>query len=168
MSHQPSSAAGSPTATPARRGTRYRLEPPKTAKGRRTIPLPDVLVATALREHRVRQVAERLAAGAAWQDWDLVFCTTIGTRSTPGTSPVPSRTCSSGRALPKIRFHDLRHSAATFIVVQGVDPRTIMETLEHSQIAITMNTYTRVLPVMQRDAADRMDAVLSVGAVPGS
>jgi integrase len=141
------------------RGTRYRLEPPKTAKGRRTLPLPG-MVTSALRDHRVRQLEERLAAGAAWQEWDLVFTTTIGT-------PLDARNVSRAftnlldrAGLPRIRFHDLRHSAATLMLAQGVDARTIMETLGHSQIGITMNTYAHVLPSMQREAADRMDAVL--------
>lgn len=66
-----------------------------------------------------------------------------------------------GRAgLPKIRFHDLRHSAATLMLAQGVSPRVIMETLGHSQIGMTMNLYAHVMPSMQRDAADLMDAML--------
>jgi len=141
------------------RGTRYRLEPPKTARSRRTIHLPGVVV-TALREHRLRQLEERLAAGGAWQEWDLVFATTIGT-------PMDARNVSRAFAdllqragLPRIRFHDLRHSAATLMLAQGVDARTIMATLGHSTIGITMNTYAHVLPAMQRDAADRMDAML--------
>jgi len=141
------------------RGTRYRLEPPKTARSRRTIHLPGVVV-TALREHRVRQLEERVGAGAAWQGWDLVFATTIGT-------PLDARNVSRAfvdllqrAGLPRIRFHDLRHSAATLMLAQGVDARTIMETLGHSQIGTTMNTYAHVLPAMQRDAADRMDAML--------
>ena len=56
-----------------------------------------------------------------------------------------------------IRFHDLRHTAATFLLAQGVDPRTIMETLGHSQISLTLNTYSHVLPVLQREAARKMD-----------
>ena len=142
------------------RGTRYRLEPPKTTRSRRTLPLPG-MVTSALRDHRVRQLEERLAAGGAWQDgWDLVFTTTIGT-------PLDARNVSRAftnllqrAGLPRIRFHDLRHSAATLMLAQGVDARTIMETLGHSQIGITMNTYAHVLPAMQRDAADLMDAVL--------
>jgi len=62
--------------------------------------------------------------------------------------------------LPDVRFHDLRHTAATFLLAQGVDPRTIMETLGHSQISLTLDTYSHVLPVLQRDAADRMNLLL--------
>ena len=62
--------------------------------------------------------------------------------------------------VPLIRFHDLRHTAATFLLAQGVDPRTIMETLGHSQISLTLNTYSHVLPVLQREAARKMDGML--------
>jgi integrase len=110
----------------------------------------------------VRQLEERVAAGAAWLDWGLVFATTIGT-------PLDARNVSRAFAallqragLPSIRFHDLRHSAATLMLAQGVDPRTIIETLGHSQMGITMNTYAHVLPAMQRQAADLMDQVLNV------
>ena len=63
--------------------------------------------------------------------------------------------------LPDIRFHDLRHTAATLLLAQGVDPRTIMETLGHSQISLTLNTYAHVVPALQRVAAEKMDAIPS-------
>ena len=63
--------------------------------------------------------------------------------------------------LPAIRFHDLRHTAATLLLAQGVDPRTIMETLGHSQISLTLNTYSHVLPALQVDAAAKLDAILT-------
>ena len=59
-----------------------------------------------------------------------------------------------------IRFHDLRHTAATLLLAQGVSPRVIMETLGHSQISLTLDTYSHILPALQQDAADRMDAAL--------
>ncbi len=62
--------------------------------------------------------------------------------------------------LPRIRFHDLRHSAATLMLAQGVSPRVVMETLGHSIIGMTMNTYAHVIPALQQDAADLMDAIL--------
>jgi integrase len=67
----------------------------------------------------------------------------------------------AGADLPSVRFHDLRHSAATLLLAQGVDPRTIMETLGHSQISLTLNTYSHVLPALQADAAAKLDAILA-------
>ena len=61
---------------------------------------------------------------------------------------------------PVIRFHDLRHTTATLLLAQGVDARTIMETLGHSQVSLTLNTYSHVLPALQEAAADKIDAIL--------
>jgi integrase len=66
----------------------------------------------------------------------------------------------SAAGLPIVRFHDLRHTAATLLLAQRVDPRTIMETLGHSQISLTMNTFSHVLPALQADAAAKLDAIL--------
>ena len=63
--------------------------------------------------------------------------------------------------LPDIRLNDLRHSCATLLLAQSVNPRVVMEPLGHSQIGLTLNTYSHVLPSLQRDAADRMHAALS-------
>jgi integrase len=63
--------------------------------------------------------------------------------------------------LPRVRFHDLRHTAATLLLSQGVDPRTITATHGHSQISLTLNTYSHVLPALQADAAAKLDAILS-------
>jgi integrase len=59
-----------------------------------------------------------------------------------------------------IRFHDLRHTCATRLLSRGVSPRTVMDILGHSQIAVTMNTYAHVIPAMQQEAAGHMDAAL--------
>ncbi len=63
--------------------------------------------------------------------------------------------------LPSKRFHDLRHTWASLLLALGVHPRVVMETLGHSQIGLTMNTYSHVVPELQRDAAVKMDAVLA-------
>ncbi|MFN7992461.1 MAG: tyrosine-type recombinase/integrase [Bryobacteraceae bacterium] len=75
--------------------------------------------------------------------------------------------------LPRIRIHDLRHPAATLLLAQGVHPRVVMELLGHSQIAVTMNTCTHVLPSLRKDAAEKMNALLAPvatrsGSSPGS
>jgi integrase len=64
-------------------------------------------------------------------------------------------------ALPMIPLHDLRHSCATLLLAQGVNPRVVMETLGHSQISLTLNTHSHVLPSLQREAAAKIDAVFS-------
>jgi integrase len=139
-------------------GKRQLVEP-KSERSRRTLPLPDIAV-KALRTHRTRQLQERLVAGSRWQETGHVFTTTVGT-------PMDERKVSSdfkkalarARLSPK-RFHDLRHTAASLLLAQGVHPRTVMETLGHSQVSLTLNTYSHVMPAVMRDAADKMDAIL--------
>jgi integrase len=64
--------------------------------------------------------------------------------------------------LPKIRFHDLRHTAATLLLTQGVHPKIVQERLGHSQISLTLDTYRHVLPGMGREAAAELDALLNI------
>jgi integrase len=136
-----------------------RLVEPKTARSRRTLALPASIVRS-LREHRARQLEERAAAGDKWIETDLVFTTTTG-RPVDATRISKDFHRHLDRAgLAQRRFHDLRHSCATLLLVQGVSPRVVMEVLGHSQIALTMNTYTHVIPELRRQAADRMDELL--------
>jgi len=72
----------------------------------------------------------------------------------PGARPAKKR-----KLLPRFRFHDLRHSAATLLLVQGVHPRTVQELLGHSRIATTMDTYSHLIDQVKREAADKMDAL---------
>ena len=133
---------------------------PKTARSRRTITLPS-LVSDALRAHRTRQLEDRLAAGGRWIDSGMVFTSTVGTLMEPRTMQRKFKAILRTAELPNIRYHDLRHTAATLLLAQGVDPRTIMETLGHSQISMTLNTYAHVVPALQRVAAEKMDAILN-------
>jgi integrase len=100
----------------------------KDAIDRRTINLPAIVV-KALRAHRARQLEERLIAGGDWQDTGLVFTTRRGTPLDPRTATKVFHAIRSAATLPPIRFHDLRHTAATLLLAQGVSPRVIMETL---------------------------------------
>jgi len=63
--------------------------------------------------------------------------------------------------LPDMRIHDLRHTCATLLLVQGVHPKLVQETLGHSQIALTLDTYSHMIPVMKEEVASKMDAVLA-------
>jgi integrase len=101
----------------------YTFVEPKTASGRRTIPLR-VSAMTALRRHWVTQAAERLTVGAAWQDGGLVFATETGTPVDAWNLLRRSHYPLLARAgLPRIRFHDLRHTAATLLLEAGLHPR---------------------------------------------
>lgn len=138
------------------------LVDPKSNAGRRTIALPAMAV-DKLRAHRTRQLEERLAAGPEWQPTiaDLVFTTATGTPLDAGNVLRTLHGILERAGLPRRRFHDLRHSMATALLVAGVSPRVVMEMLGHSQISLTLGTYSHVLPGLQREAADRMGALLA-------
>ena len=137
---------------------------PKTAKGRRTIALP-ALAVEALRQHRVRQLEERLRAGGLWEDHDLVFPNHTGKPLERQNVVKRSfRPLLAKAGLPYIRFHDLRHSAATLLLSLGEHPKVVQERLGHSTIGVTMDTYSHVLPDMQRKAASRLDALFAAEA----
>jgi integrase len=98
------------------------LVPPKTAKGRRTLVMPRLIV-DSLREHEKRQVAEKIWAGSRWEETGLVFANRLG-------GPIQARrvieqfhAALTDAGMRRIRFHDLRHSCATLLLVQGVSPR---------------------------------------------
>jgi integrase len=59
--------------------------------------------------------------------------------------------------LPRLRFHDLRHSHATQLLVEGIHPKVVQERLGHSSIAITLDLYSHVIGTLQEDAATRLD-----------
>ncbi len=135
---------------------------PKTARGRRTVSLSAGAVA-ALREHRLRQSKERLAA-ASWEDNDLVFANKVGGPMEKTNILRRSfRPLLEKAGLPPMRLHDLRHSAATLLLTEGVHPKIVQEMLGHSSIAVTMDTYSHVMPSLQRDAAALLDRRLAVG-----
>jgi integrase len=140
--------------------TTLKTTEPKTTRSRRTIRMPGVVVA-ALKAHRTRQREDRLAAGGTWNDSGFVFTSPIGTALEPRNVTREFHVLLASADLPAVRFHDLRHTAATLLLAQGVDPRTIMETLGHSQISLTLNTYSHVLPALQADAAAKLDAILT-------
>jgi integrase len=125
---------------------------PKTKAGTRALLLPPVLVALLI-DHQQRQAAERQEMGDHWEDHQLVFPTERGTPMEPSNLNRHFKAALKRAELPHTtRFHDLRHSCATFLIAQGVHPRVVMEILGHSQISLTMNTYGHVLPETQRAA----------------
>lgn len=138
----------------------YILSSPKTKRSQRQIAL-SALALAALRRHRLRQDLERLAS-PEWADLDFVFPNTVGKPMDAMNllhhqfHPLLKRA-----GLPRIRFHDLRHTAATLLLGRGVNPKIVSEMLGHASIAITLDTYSHVLPTMQQSAAAEMDAALA-------
>lgn len=132
---------------------------PKTARSRRTIHLSRAAVA-ALREHRRQQNAERLRLGPAWQDHDLVFPRADGTPRCPTQTTKAFQRALTAAGLPRVRFHDLRHTAATLLLSAGTHPKVVSEMLGHATITLTLDTYSHLLPTMHEQAAAAMDRML--------
>ena len=137
------------------------LTAPKTTKSRRSVSLTRSSV-DALKSHLKRQLEEINRADSQWQENGLIFASEEG-------QPLKRRNITNCkfRALRKragldaIRFHDLRHTCATLLLASNVNPKIVSEMLGHASIAITLDTYSHVLPNMQNEAAKAMEVALS-------
>lgn len=139
-------------------GQGYKETEPKTSKSRRSIVLAPFAI-DALKKHRARQLEMKLAAGSAWETNDYVFCNAIGRHLSPGHDVlVQLKILLKKAGLPDIRFHDLRHSTATLLLSGGVHPKIVQEILGHSEISMTLDTYSHVLPTMQKEAINKLNA----------
>ena len=136
------------------------LSEPKTPQARRTISLPSLAV-EALRSHRVRQLEQRFLAQDRWVETGHVFSTALGTPLDPRQANRELDRMLDRAGLPRMRFHDLRHTCASLLLAQNVHPRAVMEILGHSRIALTMDTYSHVMPAIKREAADQMQRILT-------
>jgi integrase len=153
-----------PDAAPGRPRTRLVVGQPKSARSRRVILLPAASIAV-LRAHRERQATERRLAGDRWREHGLAFPSSLGTPLEPRNLLRHFQTTCAALGLrppdrPRFTIHDLRHTAASLLLAQGVPLRVVMEILGHSQIGVTANFYSHILPEQQIDAAERMDALL--------
>ena len=132
----------------------------KTSRSRREITLSQHAV-RALKRHRTRQLEERLLAGSAWTDAGVVFATVYGLPTEPTGATKRFKAALLRAGLPLIRFHDLRHTAATLLFSQGMHAKIVGDMLGHSTITLTLDTYSHVIPSMHATAANTMDALLS-------
>jgi integrase len=133
------------------------LRAPKTKASRRTVKLSPTAL-EALRSHLERQLGEIDQAGVLWRENGLIFASESGEPlkrhyiKTHRFMPLLKRA-----GLPQIRFHDLRHTCATLLLTKNVNPKVVSEMLGHATIAITLDTYSHVLPNMQSEAAQAME-----------
>jgi integrase len=135
------------------------LTVPKSRRSKRTIPLPATARA-ALIAQRQRQDAAQDAAGAAWQRSGLVFTDAVGRPLNPHNVSAQFQRDREAAGVPRVRFHDLRHSAATLLLAQGVPLAVISDWLGHAGIAITMQHYAAIVPQLKHEAAAAMDRAL--------
>ncbi|MGV9497389.1 tyrosine-type recombinase/integrase [Streptomyces sp. NPDC003642] len=139
---------------------------PKTTRSIRTVSLPRHLV-RALASHREQQERERKVAGKKWQPTagqpdGLIFTTQTGRVIDPRSLNRMLTILCRDANVRRVRVHDLRHTCASLLLSRGVDARTIMETLGHSTITMTLDTYAHVMDTTLRAAAERMDDVLNL------
>jgi integrase len=147
-----------PTKSPEREHV-YTEAEPKTEKSRRSVLIAPFAL-EALKEHRVRQLEAKLKADSNWLEHDYVFCTSHGTHLNPNHIVEEFKKLLKQAGLPNIRFHDLRHSAASLLLSLGIHPKVVQELLGHTQISITMDVYSHLLPGMQKDAMSKLDEAL--------
>jgi integrase len=137
-------------------GVRYKE--PKSGRAR-TIALSATVI-DALHAHRLRQAEELLRLGVRQSDDMFMVTQTDGQPLQPQSLTHEWVRLLSGCALPRIRFHDLRHAHATHLLSAGVHPKIASERLGHSKVGITLDLYSHVLPGMQEDAAALVDGAL--------
>ena len=121
----------------------------------------DPATVAALRAHRTAQLEERLFLGPLYNKANLVFCREDGEPLHPDRFTKCFDRHRRAAGLPIIRLHDLRHSYATLALGAGIHPKVVSERLGHSTIAITLDTYSHVIPAMQEEAAERVARLLT-------
>jgi len=142
---------------------RLLVQEPKTASAVRVLAIPAV-VADALQEHRARQDDEKAFLGDEYRDEGWVFANLRGGPLDPANvTQRHFRAVVRKAGVTPVRFHDLRHTHATLLLRQGENPKVVAERLGHTTIAMTLNTYSHVLPDLQERAVERLAATLDPG-----
>lgn len=147
-------------------GQGFKVSEPKTKQSRRKITLPS-FVLEVLKEHRTRQLEERLQAGSTWEDHGLVFSNAYGSYLNPSHLSYDFHKLLKKARLPMMRFHDLRHTAASLLLKMNVSPKMVQEILGHSDIEMTLGIYSHILPGMHEEAMEKMDLSQRVFSLPG-
>ncbi len=129
---------------------------PKTKAGKRPISLPPFLI-DMLKDHKENQEERRKKVGETWENRDLVFPDLHGGYFNPRYLEKTFNKIIKTAGLPNIHFHDLRHSAASILLSMGINIKIIQELLGHSNISITLDTYSHLLPSMQDDVVNMWD-----------
>jgi integrase len=137
------------------------FQEPKTKAGKRIIPLPASVI-TELKEHRNRQLQEKLKARLIYEDNDLVFCTEIGKPIDTNNLIRKFKALLKKAGMRDINFHALRHTYATRLLEANEHPKVVQEILGHSDISMTLNTYSHVMPEIKKAAAQKLDHLFQI------
>ena len=132
----------------------------KTRAGNRAIHIPNVLI-NCLKIERKKFLENKFKYGNEFEDNDLVVCTKNGKPVKPTNLSSAFKKDVKKVGLPIIRFHDLRHTHATMLIQQNINPKVIQERLGHSRIGITLDIYSHVLPSMQQEVAMKLDKIVT-------
>ena len=135
-----------------------RLKSPKTDTSRRRVVLPGFCI-DALIRHRTSEREKLASLGLPIDQATLAFTSQAGTAIEPRNVNRAFEALLKKAELRRVKLHDLRHTCASLLLAEGVAPRVVMELLGHSAIAVTMNTYSHVIPALQDESAKRMDAL---------
>lgn len=134
------------------------FQEPKTAKGKRSIPLPDWAI-VALKAHKARQAQEKLLVGQDYQDNGLVFCTENGQPIEPRNLNRKFYELREKAGISKVNLHALRHTYATRLLKTNEHPKVVQELLGHSQISMTLDTYSHVMPELKKALAAKLNGL---------
>jgi integrase len=141
-------------------GNEVEFVPPKTKYGKRSLALGENAIQV-LRVHNERQQAERVAAGETWMDYGLIFTTSNGTPIHQRNLLRDFKALLKRAGLPPIRFHDLRHTAASLMLNYDVPVIVASRRLGHARASITMDIYGHLIPSMQAEAAEVIDRLVT-------
>ncbi|MBZ8121439.1 tyrosine-type recombinase/integrase [Bacillus thuringiensis] len=125
----------------------------KNKSSKRTIPVPAKII-EALKKYRTQVNKEKLRLGSAYKDLDLINCNEVGEVLKRCTFRAHFKKIIKKAGIKEIRFHDVRHTHATLLLKQGVNPKIISERLGHTDISMTLRIYSHILPNMQKEAVE--------------
>jgi len=140
---------------------------PKTARSRRTVPLPPETLRV-LEDQRRANNDDRRKAGSRWLENDLVFPNPVGRPRNMNYRAISFHKALDRARLPRMRIHDLRHTAASHLLTKGVHPKVVQDLLGHSTIAITLDTYSHVMPTLGKEASAYMSSLIPVSVEPAT
>lgn len=141
---------------------RYSVDTPKSASAIREIYFDDE-IENVLKKHRLSQKEEKLRNSRVYEDKNLVFAKEDGTYVPPSSANVLLANFIRQSGLPKIRFHDLRHTHATILLQMGVNPKVVSERLGHSSVQITLDVYSHVTKEIKQDISKDFSNMMKSG-----
>ena len=141
-------------------GQQWKFIEPKTKSGRRSIRLGEGTLQI-LREHHELQKEHKAKVGKRWQEYNLIFPSSVGTPLNPSNLRIDFIRTLDAAGLSRIRFHDLRHTAASLMLNHGVAVIVVSKILGHAKPSTTMDIYGHLIHEMQEEAAQVMDDLVT-------